>query len=57
MTNYLCIGIYEDDGTRFADTVEAENAEAAEAIAETYWPSVTWAGIVCLRDGVMTVEG
>lgn len=56
LTPFLCVGYY-DDGDRFAETVEAADATAAEALAESSWPSVNWAGFVALRDGVMTVEG
>lgn len=56
LSEFLCIGTY-DDGQRFAETVQAADAEAAEAIAHLNWPSVNWAGFIALRDGVMTVEG
>lgn len=55
-TEFLCVGTY-DDGDRFAESVEAFDASEAEVIAQANWPSVTWAGFVALRDGVMTVEG
>jgi hypothetical protein len=57
LVEFLCVGIYEDDGMRFADTVKAYDAAGAEATAEAHWPRVTWAGFVALRDGVMIVEG
>lgn len=55
-TEFLCVGTY-DDGDRFAESVEAFDASEAEVIAQANWPSVTWAGFVALRNGVMTVEG
>lgn len=33
MRKFLVIGVYDDDGTRFADEFEAETPDAAEACA------------------------
>lgn len=57
LVEFLCVGTYADDGSRFADSVHAYDAAGAEADASGRWPGVEWAGFVALRDGVMTVEG
>jgi hypothetical protein len=41
MRDYLVIGIYLDDETRYADTYHAESAEAAEAEAIAQCPGLT----------------
>lgn len=49
---YLVIGIYEDDGQRWADSFDTETPEEAEALAPT---GVIVAGVVIVKNGDMVV--
>lgn len=44
--NYLVIGLYEDDFTRFAEEVEADSPQEAEATLKIDYPGLIVAGVL-----------
>ena len=53
---YLVIGVYDDNGQRFADTVEAENPAVAEEIVLKENKMLVIAGVVAVPPGADGLE-